>query len=119
MRVRMFLKFTFLPAAPSCTVFNLEDADADSTAIVYREKSTLAPGPKDAIFLPDGDVLVADSLNHRVITLSTSSPADPVVRTWGMEGSKEGQLRFPICLTAVGPRLYVLERGNRRVQVFR
>jgi DNA-binding beta-propeller fold protein YncE len=79
-------------------------------------------------------VYVADASNHRVQKLTRELK---FVAAWGTEGTGSGQLYFPFDL-AVGPwpgegsdkgggvkgapppreAVYVLERGNHRVQVF-
>jgi sugar lactone lactonase YvrE len=63
-----------------------------------------------------GDVLIADTGNHRVLTVSTSGE---IVREFGGFGWGDGQLDSPTGLAVyTGFYTYVLDEGNRRVQRF-
>ena len=74
--------------------------------------------PTDLAVGPDGNLYIADlEPSIRVIT-----PTGEPVRTWGTPGSEPGQLNFgpslpDIAVDADG-LVYVLEGGNRRVEVF-
>lgn len=63
-----------------------------------------------------GDVLIADTGNHRVLTVSTSGE---LLREFGGFGWGEGQFDTPSGLAVyTGFYTYVLDEGNRRVQRF-
>ena len=61
-------------------------------------------------------VIVADCYNDRVCVFSLSS--GELVRTFGSEGTADGQFNYPNALAVVNSRLYVLDERNPRVQVF-
>jgi DNA-binding beta-propeller fold protein YncE len=64
-----------------------------------------------------GDKLyVADTDNHRVVVLEQNGKT---AFTWGMKGSKQGQLKTPsgIAVDRQG-RIYVADTDNDRIQVF-
>lgn len=73
--------------------------------------------PQDIGFLPDGSVLVADGLtNSRVVKLDRNGR---YVTAWGSRGTENGQFSSPHGLAVDrNRRIYVADRGNRRVQVF-
>lgn len=63
-----------------------------------------------------GLVIVADELRH---DLKSYDAQGHVVQMWGGQGTDLGALSFPTAIAVgVDDRLYVAERGNRRVQVF-
>jgi len=63
-----------------------------------------------------GQLLVADTGNHRVLVFS---PDLTLVRTIGSEGDGPGQFRSPTDVAVDGEgRIVVVDSGNRRVQVF-
>jgi sugar lactone lactonase YvrE len=74
-------------------------------------------GPRDLIMLPDGNLLVADTGNKRIIELSSST--GDIVDTHGGDGSGPGQFNEPVGL-AIGPNgdIYVADTWNGRVQHF-
>ena len=74
--------------------------------------------PQDVAFLPDGRVLVADGFdNSRVVVLDLDGK---YLTEFGGPGDGPGQFDVVHGL-AVGPdgRLFVADRDNRRIQVFR
>ena len=74
--------------------------------------------PQDVAFLPDGRVLVADGFdNSRVVVLDFDGT---YLTEFGEPGDGPGQFNVVHGL-AVGPdgRLFVADRDNRRIQVFR
>jgi len=73
--------------------------------------------PQDIAFLPDGSMLVADGLvNSRVIKFDKN---DRVVAKWGTKGNGPGQFdRLHGIDADRNGRVYVIDRGNARVQVF-
>lgn len=73
--------------------------------------------PVDVEFTPAGDILVADSHNHRVCALSPDGST--LLRSFGSEGDAPGKFRFPTALTIHGDKLFVLDWGSARVQVFK
>ena len=73
--------------------------------------------PQDVEFLPDGSVLVADGLtNSRVVKLDRNGR---YVMSWGTRGTENGQFNAVHGLAVDrNRRVYVADRGNKRVQVF-
>ena len=74
--------------------------------------------PQDVAFLPDGRVLVADGFdNGRVMVLDSDGK---YLTEFGERGDGLGQFNV-VHGIAVGPdgRIFVVDRDNRRVQVFR
>jgi DNA-binding beta-propeller fold protein YncE len=60
---------------------------------------------------------VADTDNGRIVALT---PSGDVVARWGGEGTGVGQLKYPEAIAVAGDgTVYVADRGNDRVQVFR
>ncbi len=77
----------------------------------------VSDGRKDVQFAPNGELIVADFNNHRVCVFSANG--DTLLRTWGTRDSYVlGQFEYPTALALVDSKLFVLERGSRRVQVF-
>jgi len=62
-----------------------------------------------------GRLLVADTGNHRVVVFDDSS--QPGFQ-WGQEGTGAGAFNNPADLAVFDQRIYVLDSGNGRVQVF-
>lgn len=64
----------------------------------------------------DGNILVADTNNHRV---QVFTPTGNYLSQFGSLGSADGKFNLPISLTlGSGGDIYVLERGNNRIQRF-
>ena len=72
--------------------------------------------PQGLCISGDGDVLVADSFNHRVQVFREDGT---FVRAFGREGEGEGEFCDPndVCVGKDGS-IYVVNQGNYRVQVF-
>jgi len=73
--------------------------------------------PSDVAVASDGSTYVSDGYgNNRVIKFSADGK---FMKAWGEKGSAPGQFDLPhgIALDPRG-RVYVLDRGNRRIQVF-
>src|SRR5262245_23204666 len=84
---------------------------------VQGEDGTHFGTPQDIAFLPDGSLVIADGLrNSRVVKLDKNGK---FVKAWGTQGDGPGQFRglHGIEATKSG-RIYVADRGNRRIQVF-
>ncbi len=73
-------------------------------------------GPHGLAFDAAGNLLVADTDNHRI---QVFDPAGNLVGSFGRYGTAEGSVRNPVDL-AVGPdgRIWVSDAQNHRVQVF-
>ncbi|WP_448191357.1 hypothetical protein [Azospirillum sp. sgz301742] len=63
----------------------------------------------------DGRVYVSDGFNHRIIVYANRR----VVETYGKAGSGPGEFQNPGNLAYYQGRLYVADRQNARIQVFR
>jgi hypothetical protein len=74
-------------------------------------------GPADLAFLPNGDFYVADGyLNSRVIKFDKYGRH---LFEWGKTGERAAEFQLPhsIAVDTKG-RVYVADRGNKRIQVF-
>src|SRR5690606_8685483 len=103
------------------------DAGSHSIEVVYPGGGTIYNSSEIASSLPDRFYLpydvaavneelfyVADSGNNRI-----SRREAGVVTTWGTAGASPGELSLPIAIdVAPSGQVYVLENGNRRIQVF-
>ena len=66
---------------------------------------------------PEGEVFVSVNNNHRVVKYS---PDGELLLMWGGEGDQPGEFRSPVGVALDSDGLvYVADKGNRRVQVFR
>ncbi len=89
---------------------------SDGGFVKHIGACVVADGPKDVLFAPNGELLVADYNNHRVCVFSADG--DTLLRTWGTRGSADGQFEYPTALSLVNSKLFVLECKRVRVQVF-
>jgi uncharacterized protein (TIGR03663 family) len=76
-------------------------------------------GPRDVATAPNGNVYIADTLNHRVVEYS---PTGTFIRAWGSTGTSHGQFSpkdSPLGI-ALGPDglVYVADTWNQRIEVF-
>ena len=70
-------------------------------------------GPSDVTILSNGDIVVADTNNHR---LQVFTPEGLHHRTIGAHGAEEGMFSHPIGLTTdTYGNLLVADEGNNRV----
>jgi uncharacterized protein (TIGR03663 family) len=79
----------------------------------------LLSGPRDLAVGTNGDIYVADTLNHRIVQYA---PNGSMIRSWGQSGSGAGQFSSndsPLGI-AVGPNgeVYVADSWNQRIEVF-
>lgn len=75
-------------------------------------------GPADMVFAPNGDIFVADgeSSNTRIVKYRKDGT---FLKMWGTKGTGPGQLLTPHSIVMdVGGRLYVANRGNKRVEIY-
>jgi streptogramin lyase len=74
--------------------------------------------PTDAAIAPNGDVFVSDGYgNARVVHFDKRGR---FVKTWGKLGTKPGEFSLPHSIAIdSAQRLYVADRNNARVQVFK
>ena len=67
---------------------------------------------------PDGSLFVSDGegANTRVVKFSRDGK---FIKMWGTKGSGPGEFSGPHCVAMDGAgRVYVCDRGNKRIQVF-
>lgn len=109
------------------TQFRLSDNTLSSFATIGGEGS--APRrlqqPRGLAFTPAGDVVVADTANHRVQIFARSS--ETLLQVWGardaqgrpLSGTERGAFCWPwhVVVGTCGT-VYVADRGNHRVQQF-
>ena len=76
----------------------------------------VATGEKDVDFAANGEIIVADYRNHRICVFSADGST--LVHSWGIHGTDDGQFNYPTALAVHGSRLYALDCGSPRVQVF-
>jgi DNA-binding beta-propeller fold protein YncE len=73
-------------------------------------------GPRDIIILPDGNLLITDTGNHRLQILT---PEGEFVQVIGSKGSQAGQFFEPVGLGTSGDDFfYVADTWNGRIQQF-
>ncbi|MEA2060889.1 MAG: hypothetical protein U9P10_10365, partial [Thermodesulfobacteriota bacterium] len=81
-----------------------------------QEKPPLAIAPYHIAFDSNGNLYAADPANQRIVSLN---PDGSFRLAWGRNGRGDGKFRYPtsVAVSADG-RVYVIDRGNARVQVF-
>jgi DNA-binding beta-propeller fold protein YncE len=89
---------------------------SDGCFVKHIGAGVVANGNKDMQFAPNGELLVADPLNHRVCVFSADG--DTLLRSWGTRGSVDGQFECPTGLALADYKLLVLDCNSARVQVF-
>lgn len=67
-------------------------------------------------YRPDGSLLVADSANNRVQVFSIAAASCAYAEQFGSAGSGLGQLKGPGGVGSHGSSVYVLDKGNSRVE---
>jgi hypothetical protein len=75
-------------------------------------------GASDVVMAENGNIFVSDGegANTRVVKFSNDGK---FIKFWGTKGSGPGELSGPHCITTDAKgRLYVCDRGNKRIQVF-
>jgi hypothetical protein len=87
------------------------------TAGQSGETPTTFNGPCDVAVAPNGDIFVADGhVNNRIVKFSKDGT---FITAWGTKGSGPGQFSVPHTLAFDSQgRLFVGDRGNRRIQIF-
>jgi sugar lactone lactonase YvrE len=72
--------------------------------------------PDDLVFASNGDIVVADTGNARLVRIS---PQGKLIQAWGRKGKAGGEFATAHGLAIDSEdRIYVADRGNHRVQVF-
>jgi len=69
--------------------------------------------PRGIAVLPDGSILVADPLAHRLVKLTS---AGAFSASYGDRGEEPGQMNFPNGLAARGDQILIADKENDRVQ---
>jgi len=62
-----------------------------------------------------GELFVTSNNSHRVLVFSS---AGELLRSWGGEGDKPGQFRYPATLTLANNSVFVVDVLNARIQRF-
>ena len=68
-----------------------------------------------ALHIVDKYVYVSDCSDHCIVVYDTSGQ---FVTSFGGYGDKEGEFRFPHCITSCADGFYVCDEDNNRVQIF-
>lgn len=110
-------------AALSLSVANVAAAPVHRPVVALTPSGEIAGGALDGLERPAdlaidhrGDVVIADAGNHRVLVVS---PVGRSVRDFGGYGWEDGRFDEPTDVAVYpGFYVYVLDRGNRRVQRF-
>lgn len=72
--------------------------------------------PSDVTVATDGSIFVSDGYgNNRIMKFG---PDGKFLLQWGTKGKARSEFDLPHALTFDNNRLYVLDRGNRRIQIF-
>ena len=87
---------------------------SDGVFVDFYCEGQVSDWNKDVVIAPSGEVIVADYGAHRVCVFSADGRT--LLRTWGTEGTADGQFDYPTALALIGSKLFVLDR--KRVQVF-
>lgn len=82
---------------------------------VLRDPAGMAEVKGKAKNVSEAWLMVADRSNHRVVGLN---PAGVVWAAFGKMGRRAEQFQFPADVVAYGNRIFVLDTGNNRVQMF-
>lgn len=104
-------------AGPSTEVASAAPGVTPLYAIsAFPTNPTSVWSPSSIALAPDGDVIVADTMNGRIRVLSSTGALKASIGTFG---STLGRLREPKAV-ALGPdnRIYVADTKNHRIQVF-
>jgi len=91
-------------------------ATVEGVFVRFIGEGVLVRGSKDVTFNSAGEVVVADTSNHRVCVFSQSDGT--LLRTWGANGTGNSGLHNPTALATSRNRLYVLDQTCDCVQVF-
>jgi sugar lactone lactonase YvrE len=87
---------------------------AGETADTFNMPAAVAIAANGDIFVADGHLPL--ETNMRIMKFS---PDGKLIKSWGSRGAGEGQLNDPHALAFDSQgRLFVADRGNRRIQVF-
>jgi len=87
----------------------------DGVFVKYIGVGVLGSGDCDVDFTADGHIIVADDSNHRVCIFAADGA---MTSSWGTEGTSDGQFKYPTALAVSRGKLFVLDEGSARVQVF-
>ncbi|HSS21643.1 MAG TPA: peptidyl-alpha-hydroxyglycine alpha-amidating lyase family protein [Pyrinomonadaceae bacterium] len=72
--------------------------------------------PSDVAVAPDGSFYVSDGYrNNRIMKFA---PDGKFLFQWGTKGNGPGQLDLPHAIAFAAGHVYVVDRGNKRIQVF-
>jgi DNA-binding beta-propeller fold protein YncE len=72
--------------------------------------------PTDVAVADDGRIFIADGYgNSRIVVLSKDFE---YLGSWGTEGGRPGQFKYPHNIVIGNGCLYVADRANRRIQIF-
>jgi peptidylamidoglycolate lyase len=72
--------------------------------------------PSDVAVARDGTVYVSDGYeNNRIVKFS---PEGKFLKAWGTKGTRQGELNLPHALAVEGDKVFVVDRGNARIQIF-
>lgn len=126
-----FFAIAFLAALAGCAAPPPEEPPPQSppprtgsSIVEVREVVETPPTPEDGIdsvaLWLDGEspwLLATAKSTHRLNVYNALS--GKLLRTVGEEGDALGELRYPNGLAVVGDLAFVVERDNRRVQIFR
>ena len=67
----------------------------------------------------DGFVYVADTENHRILKFDGNRDSPVLITSFGRSGSDPEELNRPGDLCVIKDKVYVVDSGNHRIQVFR
>jgi tripartite motif-containing protein 71 len=97
-----------------CNNMRLSLFTVDGVFVKHIGAGALAMYGKDVSFGAGGEIVVAESRNHRICVFSPDG--DTLIKTWGSEGNAASQFEYPQALAVSGSHLYVMD--DKRVQVF-
>jgi DNA-binding beta-propeller fold protein YncE len=103
------------------TLFVSEAETHRVQAIDLKRSQHIALGGVGRLHYPKGICVSGNNLfvvdaRHRVCVFDKVTLR--FLRQWGEQGARDGQLSFPFDVAVVGDKVYVVDSGNNRIQVF-
>ena len=89
---------------------------ADGDLARYVGVGLFDDGNKDVSISATGEMFACDNKSGHIYVFSADGST--LLRSWGSTGSLDGQFQSPTALAVVNFKLFVLDMGGTRVQMF-